>query len=155
MKKLPILLCLSTFFASCKKEVFNVELPLDDVKAIQSPISEFSGETSEYFSFSINYKLHNNQYYYSFVLDNPKEEINDIKVLLVDSDNRGYISFFGYDKSYSLITGNKKESNTRVIGININFHYSFSAPLFKLYSYFKINNEKVEIKCKISSNIKE
>ena len=155
MKKLLFLLCLSSFLVSCKKDAINVELPLDDVKIVQSPLSEFESVESEYFSYTINSTLHKDEYYYSFVINKPTHELNNIRILIVDSDNRGFISFFGYDKNYSLVLGEKKESDTRVIGVNINFRYSFEAKTFKLYSYFDLDNHKKEVKYKLDTNFKE
>lgn len=137
---------LSPLLLSCSKSSVNIELPSSDIKTIQSSYENFTSDEKEFFTYSIKYTRHKDEYLYSFILNNPTRELNNFKLLLVDFDNRGYISFFGYDKNYSLILGAKKESNTRIIGININFRYSFEAKEFKCYSYFDVNNSRKEIK---------
>ena len=145
--KLPLkIILLSTLLFSCKKNSFNVELPSDDIKTIQSSTDSFNNDEKEFFNYSIKSTRYKEEYLYSFVLDNPKKELNKFHILIIDSNNRGYISFFGYEKDYSLILGDKKESNTRIIGININFNYSFEAKEFKCYSYFFVDGNKKEVK---------
>lgn len=141
-----LLSLLSALFVSCNKDVNSTVLPEDDVKIIQSSAENFSSSENEYFTSSIKSVKHNDKYLYSFVINNPTKELNNFHALIVDLDNRGYISYFGYDGEYSLILGDKKENDNRVIGININFDYSFEATSFKLYAYFKVNNADLEVK---------
>ena len=129
------------FLLSCNKSD-KIEIDEEKIQLIRNNDEFNETNSTDLFNTNIVSKSDNDHYYYSFILNNPKERLNKIQLLLIDIDNNGYIVGFGFDKEYNLILGDKKENDTNIPGININFSYQFEAKSFKLYSSFYINSQE-------------